>query len=74
MANQLQNLKRIHELQKDGEITNILKEIRSSKKQVEEFGHNLASRIKEIQIENKNIEEKKADTIKKDFEKYIWLW
>ena len=49
MANQsLQNLKKIHDLQKDGEITNILKEIRGAKGQVEEFGANLYKRIKEL--------------------------
>lgn len=52
MANQsLQNLKRIHDLQKDGEITNILKEIRAAKGQVEEFGASVYRRIKELKAQ-----------------------
>ena len=45
MANQtLQNLKKIHDLQKDGEISQILKEIRNSKIQVEAFSKQLKDR------------------------------
>ena len=53
MANQaLQNLKKIHDLQQDGEITKILKMIKNSKTTVEEFGVNLSKRIKELSIES----------------------
>lgn len=53
MANQaLQNLKKIHDLQQDGEITKILKMIKNSKATVEEFGVNLSKRIKELSIES----------------------
>ena len=45
MANQaLTNLKKIHDLQKDGEISQILKEIRNSKIQVEAFSKQLKDR------------------------------
>lgn len=45
MANQaLANLKKIHDLQKDGEISQILKEIRNSKIQVEAFSKQLKDR------------------------------
>ena len=53
MANQaLQNLKKIHDLQQDGEITKILKMIKNSKTTVEEFGAKLSKRIKELSIDN----------------------
>ena len=52
MANQaLQNLKRIHDLQKDGEISKILQELRASKVKVEELSANLTKRNKEIELE-----------------------
>ena len=45
MTNQaLTNLKKIHDLQKDGEISQILKEIRNSKIQVEAFSKQLKDR------------------------------
>ena len=62
MANQaLQNLKRIHDLQKDGEISNILKLIKNSKSQVEEFGSNISKRLKEIDFEIKKQQEVKVE-------------
>lgn len=52
MANQaLQNLKRIHELQKEGEISKILQELKSSKLQVDELGRNLSKKLKELEIQ-----------------------
>ena len=52
MANQaLQNLKRIHELQKEGEISKILQDLRSSKSQVETLGGALSKKLKEIDFE-----------------------
>ena len=52
MANQaLQNLKRIHELQKEGEISKILQDLRSSKAQVETLGGALSKKLKEIDFE-----------------------
>ena len=52
MANQtLQNLKKIHELQKEGEISKILKEIRSSKVIVDNFGSQIATKKKQIEAE-----------------------
>ncbi len=52
MANQtLQNLKKIHELQKEGEISKILKEIRSSKITVDNFGSQIATKKKQIEAE-----------------------
>ena len=52
MANQaLQNLKRIHDLQKDGEISKILQELRASKIKVDELSANLSKRNKEIEAE-----------------------
>ena len=52
MANQaLQNLKRIHELQKEGEISKLLQTLRSSKAQVDDLGRTLAKRLKEIDVE-----------------------
>ena len=55
MANQtLQNLKKIHELQKEGEISKILKEIRSSKVTVDNFGGQINAKKKQIEAEIKN--------------------
>ncbi len=52
MANQgLQNLKKIHELQKEGEISQILKDIKNSKSIVEAFGKDLVNRKKELESE-----------------------
>lgn len=64
MANQsLQNLKKIHDLQKDGEITNILKSIRAAKGQVEEFGANLYRRIKELKAQEQVQNEPKVEIV-----------
>lgn len=52
LANQaLQNLKKIHDLQKDGEISKILQELRASKSKVDELSANLAKRNREIEAE-----------------------
>ncbi len=52
MANQgLQNLRKIHELQKEGEISKILKEIRNSKSLVENLGNQIVNRKKQIENE-----------------------
>ncbi|MBQ8792709.1 MAG: translation initiation factor IF-2, partial [Clostridia bacterium] len=68
MANQsLQNLKRIHELQKEGEISKLLQSLKLSKTNVEEFGRNVSKRLKEIEFElaqkalAKQEEEKKVE-------------
>ena len=62
MANQsLQNLKRIHELQKDGELTNTLKMIKNAKTQVDAFGNELSKRLKEISVLNIQKEETKPE-------------
>ncbi len=63
MANPaFQNLKKIHDLQKDGEISKILQELKSSKAKVDELSANLSKRHKEIEaeIEFARSEEKKA--------------
>ena len=50
LANQaLQNLKKIHNLQKDGEISQILKDLKASKLQVEEFSSNLFEDFMEVE-------------------------
>ena len=52
MANQsLQNLRKIHELQKEGEINQILRDIRNTKSQVENFGKELSNRRKQLETE-----------------------
>ena len=74
MANQgLQNLKKIHDLQKEGEISKILKDIKDSKSQMEAFFKQLKERktvllneiAKKQQIvsekENKEIQSEKID-------------
>ena len=62
MANQaLQNLRKIHELQKEGEISKILKDIRSSKSIVENFGNQLSARKKQIDSEAKALESVKVE-------------
>ena len=54
MANQaLQNLKKIHDLQKEGEISKMLLSIRSSKAKVEEFTSLVNGRKKAIEAEEK---------------------
>lgn len=53
MANQsLQNLRKIHELQKEGEITQILRDIKNTRAQVDIFGRNLANKIKQVELAN----------------------
>ena len=53
MANQgLQNLKKIHDLQKEGEISKILKDIKDSKSQMEAFFKQLKERNEEYKISN----------------------
>ena len=54
MANE--NLKKIHELQRDGEISKILQKLKGLRSQVDELSINLAKRSKEIDFE---IEKKK---------------
>ncbi len=55
MANQtLQNLKKIHDLQKLGEISQLLKEIKISKSKVDVFSNQIIQQKKELQ--NKKIE------------------
>ena len=62
MANQaLQNLRKIHELQKEGEISKILKDIRSSKSIVENFSNQLSARKKQIDSEAKALESVKVE-------------
>lgn len=52
MANQaLQNLKKIHDLQKEGEISKILQELRASKIKVDELSAGLSKRSKEIEAQ-----------------------
>ena len=52
MANQaLQNLKKIHELQKEGEISKILQNVKSSKVKVDELARNISQRMKELEVE-----------------------
>ncbi len=52
MASQsLQNLRKIHELQKEGEITQILRDIKNTKSQVDNFGKELSNRIKQLEVE-----------------------
>lgn len=64
MANQaLQNLKRIHELQKEGEISQILRDIRASKGVVDAFGRDLINRRKEIEIQIQNSQKAPEPTI-----------
>ena len=52
MANQgLQNLKKIHELQKEGEIPQILRDIRSSKNVVDNLALKISNRKKQIELD-----------------------
>lgn len=62
MANQtLQNLKKIHDLQKVGEISQLLKEIKNSKVQVESLSNKIIEKRKELlaKIERQNQKVKK---------------
>ena len=62
MANQtLQNLKKIHDLQKVGEISQLLKEIKNSKVQVESLSNKIIEKRKELlaKIDRQNQEVKK---------------
>ncbi len=53
LANQaLENLRKIHDLQKEGEISKILLSLRESKGQVQNLGNRISKRLKEIEIEN----------------------
>lgn len=68
LANQtLANLKKIHDLQKDGEISQILKEIRNSKIQVEAFSKQLKDRknfiLTELAKKQEESEAKKQENI-----------
>ena len=68
LANQtLANLKKIHDLQKDGEISKILKEIRNSKIQVEAFSKQLKDRknfiLTELAKKQEESEAKKQENI-----------
>lgn len=66
MANQgLNNLKTIHDMQKDGVLNELIKEIRSSKSLVDSFAQKLQSRLKAIDEETK-LAEKKAEEVKKE--------
>ena len=66
MANQgLNNLKTIHDMQKDGVLNELIKEIRSSKSLVDSFSQKLQSRLKAIDEEAKLVE-KKVEEIKKE--------
>lgn len=63
MANQtLQNLKKIHDLQKVGEISQLLKEIKNSKVQVESLSNKIIEKRKELlaKIDRQNQEVKKV--------------
>ncbi len=77
MANQsLQNLKRIHDLQKDGEISKILQELKASKLKVDEFSSNLNRRNKEIEMEKARLEkanEEKTIEVKEEVKPQVQL-
>ncbi len=62
MANQsLNNLKQIHDMQKDGVINELIKDIRSSRSLVDSFAQKLQSRSKAIDEEAKLVESKKEE-------------
>lgn len=72
MANQtLENLKKIHDLQKDGEISTILQKLRNAKSRVEILTNNISKRIKDLEVEasknstsvEQNIEEKQVQLV-----------
>ncbi len=69
MANQtLENLKRIHDLQKEGEISKILLSLRSSKSQVDELNGKISKKLKELEFEEarKQKEIEKKEEVKKE--------
>lgn len=74
MANQaLENLKKIHDLQKEGEISKILLSLKESKSQVESLGSRISKRLKEIDveqaqkaIENIKVEAKKEPEVQQE--------
>jgi len=52
LANQaLENLKKIHDLQKEGEISKLLISLRESKGHVEALGNKISKRLKDIEID-----------------------
>ena len=62
MANQtLQNLRKIHDLQKEGEISKILMAIRSSKSKVENLASKLSTKKKKIELSLAREAEKKQE-------------
>ncbi len=60
MANQLNNLKTIHDLQKEGVINEALRKVRAAKSEVETFAKRLLDRRRAIDDENARAEAKKA--------------
>lgn len=69
MANQsLQNLRKIHDLQKDGEISKILKDIRTSKNKIDSFSEQLNQIKRSLKEEKKSeindVQSKSSDSIK----------
>ena len=69
MANQsLQNLRKIHDLQKDGEISKILKDIRASKNKIDSFSEQLNQIKRSLKEEKKSeindVQSKSSDSIK----------
>lgn len=63
MANQtLENLKKIHDLQKEGVISNIISSLREAKGKVSQLGEKISKRLKEIEI----IEVSKPEVIKEE--------
>ncbi len=77
MANQsLQNLKRIHDLQKDGEISKILQQLKASKLKVDEFSSTLNQRNKALEMERARLEranEEKSVEIKEEVKTQVQL-
>ncbi|MBO5022044.1 MAG: translation initiation factor IF-2 [Clostridia bacterium] len=77
MANQsLQNLKRIHDLQKDGEISKILQQLKASKLKVDEFSSTLNQRNKALEMEKARLEranEEKSVEIKEEVKTQVQL-
>lgn len=64
MANQaLENLRKIHDLQREGEISKILLSLRESKGQVENLGNRISKRLKEIENLKKEKEKEKVEKI-----------
>lgn len=56
-GNKYENIKKIRELQKDGEISKILQKLKGLRNQVEELSGNLAKRSKEIAFELEKIKQ-----------------